>query len=300
MINVDAPAVGNCVRTSNLAWSAPVQIAVSLVLLNHLIGSGTWAGFGIVLVAFAVQGVVMPNAVKAQKAVMKGGDSRLKAVRELFQGRAGVVSDRGPEAGEAMNGDFHGADPKHPPAFRRNPYRQAPGMGGCFPREDHCFAQGPTCGPQILLPGRHGVPRSYQSHPRPYLPPPLAAALAGRLLRGLQQVRRFQGRERLCCFASLRATADTHTGDSGVVEEIDSIEIASYDANSEKPGPAIGIRKGTFAWPVTFVPPPKPESMKKKGKKDEGVTASKADEQKKAVEGPIPVDDVVLFKDLNC
>ncbi|RKO86967.1 hypothetical protein BDK51DRAFT_38043 [Blyttiomyces helicus] len=65
MINVDAPSVGNCVRTCNLVWSAPVQIAVSLVLLNNLIGVGTWAGFGVVVVAFGIQGAITPNGGKS-------------------------------------------------------------------------------------------------------------------------------------------------------------------------------------------------------------------------------------------
>ncbi|RKO88017.1 hypothetical protein BDK51DRAFT_49143 [Blyttiomyces helicus] len=86
MINVDANTMAEFARGSNLIWSAPVQIAVTLALLNKLIGRGTWAGFGFVLFSFFIQAFIMPIAVKAQKGVMEGGDARLKAVRELFQG----------------------------------------------------------------------------------------------------------------------------------------------------------------------------------------------------------------------
>ncbi|RKO88609.1 hypothetical protein BDK51DRAFT_39640, partial [Blyttiomyces helicus] len=86
MINVDTNLIGRTIQSSNAAWGAPVQIAVSLILLVKFVGVGTWAGFGFVILAFAIQGIFLPLAVKAQRVVMIGGDRRLKAVRELFQG----------------------------------------------------------------------------------------------------------------------------------------------------------------------------------------------------------------------
>ncbi|RKO88481.1 ABC transporter type 1, transmembrane domain-containing protein [Blyttiomyces helicus] len=65
MINVDAGIVSQVVRGSTLAWSAPVQIAASLALLSHFLGS---------------------SAVNADKTIIKGGDKRLTATREMLQG----------------------------------------------------------------------------------------------------------------------------------------------------------------------------------------------------------------------
>ncbi|RKO92589.1 P-loop containing nucleoside triphosphate hydrolase protein [Blyttiomyces helicus] len=268
MINVDAPTIAGYVRLTNFLWSCPVQLVVSVSLLVHLIGNGTWAGLGIILGLFATQSVVMPNVIKSQVAVMKGGDARLKAVRELFQGIR-IVKLR------AWENVFL----EKITALRNVQLKALESYYSSVSISAALTALGPVFMPMVAF-VVYSKTGGFQ----------VANIFASLVLFGMLQS------PLLGIPGSLRAMVSWKRIVSFLyAEEIGPIEIATNHATSDKNVSAIAIRNGAFAWPGSLVPPPKSEG-KKKGKKDE--TAVKADTEKKDVEVPI-VEDPVLFKDLN-
>ncbi|KAJ3359465.1 ABC transporter C member 13 [Kappamyces sp. JEL0680] len=86
MVNVDTEKVVQVFRQGANLVSAPVQIAVSIVLLARLVGVAVAAGAGTLFVMLAVQFLAVPFFQKHQKAILAGGDKRLKLIREMLYG----------------------------------------------------------------------------------------------------------------------------------------------------------------------------------------------------------------------
>ena len=66
--------------------AAPVQVAVSLILLSDLIGVAVWGGFGVIFGILTLQILVIGFLASYQKEFLKGGDLRLKLLREVLYG----------------------------------------------------------------------------------------------------------------------------------------------------------------------------------------------------------------------
>ena len=85
-INVDVEKVSNSFLLVSQLVAAPIQIAVSIVLIARYIGVSVWGGAGSLFGILFAEVLVIGLLVKYQQEFLKGGDRRLKALREVLYG----------------------------------------------------------------------------------------------------------------------------------------------------------------------------------------------------------------------
>jgi len=69
----------------NLAWSSPLQIIVSMVLLYRLVGVASLVGLSVMIAVMPINAVILLKLRKLQEANMKEKDKRVKQVSEMLQ-----------------------------------------------------------------------------------------------------------------------------------------------------------------------------------------------------------------------
>lgn len=85
-INVDVERVSGIFFVLAQFVTSPIQVIVTVILLSNLIGVAVWSGLGVVLVIIPLQMLLFGLLPIYQKAIMEGGDKRLKLLREVFYG----------------------------------------------------------------------------------------------------------------------------------------------------------------------------------------------------------------------
>ena len=85
-INVDVMRIAGIFFVLAQFVTSPIQVIVSLILLSNLIGVAVWSGLGVVLVIIPLQMLLFGSLPVYQKAIMEGGDKRLKLLREVLYG----------------------------------------------------------------------------------------------------------------------------------------------------------------------------------------------------------------------
>jgi len=85
-INVDVEKVSAMFLQLASLTAAPIQVAVSLILLSDLIGIAVWGGFGVIFGILTLQILVIGFLAGYQKSFLQGGDKRLKLLREVLYG----------------------------------------------------------------------------------------------------------------------------------------------------------------------------------------------------------------------
>jgi hypothetical protein len=70
----------------NLIWSAPLQIAVSIVFLWQELGISVLGGLAIMIIMIPINGYLTSISKKLQINQMKFKDERVKAMNEILNG----------------------------------------------------------------------------------------------------------------------------------------------------------------------------------------------------------------------
>lgn len=70
----------------NLAWSAPLQIILSLIFLYLTMGLSIFAGFAVMVMMIPLNAALATQTHKLQARQMKEKDSRIKLVNEVLNG----------------------------------------------------------------------------------------------------------------------------------------------------------------------------------------------------------------------
>jgi len=69
-----------------MVWSAPIQIAIAAYMLYQTLGASVFAGIGVLLLVFPINGVIATLARKYQMQQMKLKDQRIKLTNEVLSG----------------------------------------------------------------------------------------------------------------------------------------------------------------------------------------------------------------------
>nr|AAL85711.1 ABC transporter ABCC.8 [Dictyostelium discoideum] len=86
LMSVDAQKFMDLCPYLHMIWSAPLQLAISLVLLYRILNASVFAGLGIMLVMIPINLAISNLAKKRQTISMKLKDRRTKAVNEVLNG----------------------------------------------------------------------------------------------------------------------------------------------------------------------------------------------------------------------
>ncbi|KAN0041553.1 hypothetical protein ACTFIV_004095 [Dictyostelium citrinum] len=86
LMSVDAQKFMDLCPYLHMIWSAPLQLAISLILLYRILGPSVFAGLGIMLVMIPINLAISNLAKKRQTISMKLKDRRTKAVNEVLNG----------------------------------------------------------------------------------------------------------------------------------------------------------------------------------------------------------------------
>ena len=87
LINVDAEAVSKAIELSNLTWSIPIQLGVTVYLLYRVLGVSVWAGVGVLFGALLVLILVVPLFFRTSAPMFAHfGDKRIKMIKEIMEG----------------------------------------------------------------------------------------------------------------------------------------------------------------------------------------------------------------------
>ncbi|KAJ8692856.1 hypothetical protein PTI98_010127 [Pleurotus ostreatus] len=85
-ISTDVSRIDFCCGFFHMAWTAPIQMIVCLILLIDNLGPSALAGFGFFLLATPAQTMVMKNLFKLRRKSMIWTDKRAKLLQELLGG----------------------------------------------------------------------------------------------------------------------------------------------------------------------------------------------------------------------
>ncbi|KAJ8520164.1 hypothetical protein ONZ45_g2986 [Pleurotus djamor] len=85
-ISTDVSRIDFCCGFFHMAWTAPIQMVVCLILLIDNLGPSALAGFGFFILATPAQTVVMKNLFKLRRKSMIWTDKRAKLLQELLGG----------------------------------------------------------------------------------------------------------------------------------------------------------------------------------------------------------------------
>eukprot|EP00936_MAST-01D_sp_MAST-1D-sp1_P000713 g713.t1 len=85
-MQIDSDKIANAVPYLHLAWSAPLQLAIALYLLQAQVGPSAFAGLGILIALMPVNTWVAKKQMAYTKSVMEARDKRVKLMNEIVQG----------------------------------------------------------------------------------------------------------------------------------------------------------------------------------------------------------------------
>ena len=86
MMSTDSSKVDLFAGYIHFLWSAIEQVIIAIALLIRAIGPPALAGFGVILIMFPIQGLVMAHLQALRKATVKYTDRRVKLMNEILQG----------------------------------------------------------------------------------------------------------------------------------------------------------------------------------------------------------------------
>ncbi|KAG9397960.1 hypothetical protein AC1031_016377 [Aphanomyces cochlioides] len=84
LFSVDVRNVMGFSTNLNMLWVQPIQIAITLYLIERQVGWAIWLGFAALFVIIILTGFVGNLAGAAQKLILSSKDNRMKVVNELF------------------------------------------------------------------------------------------------------------------------------------------------------------------------------------------------------------------------
>ena len=86
LMAVDAQRLMDLTAYVNLAWSSPLQIALSIYFLYDIIGVAVFAGLAVMILLVPVNGFLANATKKLQIKQMKNKDKRVKMMNEILSG----------------------------------------------------------------------------------------------------------------------------------------------------------------------------------------------------------------------
>lgn len=88
LVNVDCESVSKAWEVVHQIWSIPLQLITVTVLLSCLLGVSAWASVGVLVFFLVILIMIVPIFMrKAAPWFMRLGDSRLKSMREVLDGK---------------------------------------------------------------------------------------------------------------------------------------------------------------------------------------------------------------------
>lgn len=85
LMSVDSQRLQDLMPYLHTLWSGPYQIVISVIFLAFVVGWATVAGIAVILLQIPVVTLISGKIKKAQRALMKIKDQRIKVTNELFE-----------------------------------------------------------------------------------------------------------------------------------------------------------------------------------------------------------------------
>ncbi|EGN95824.1 hypothetical protein SERLA73DRAFT_60499 [Serpula lacrymans var. lacrymans S7.3] len=85
-ISTDVSRIDNCFAFFHMTWTAPIQLAICLVLLILNLGPSALAGFAVFFAVAPFQSIFVTHLIRLRKSSMEWTDKRSKLLQELFSG----------------------------------------------------------------------------------------------------------------------------------------------------------------------------------------------------------------------
>ncbi|EIW84231.1 P-loop containing nucleoside triphosphate hydrolase protein [Coniophora puteana RWD-64-598 SS2] len=85
-VSADVSRIEICLNWFHMAWAAPIQLLICLILLLINLGPSALVGYGLLLLATPAQAKIMKQFIKLRKKSMMWTDKRSKALQEIFNG----------------------------------------------------------------------------------------------------------------------------------------------------------------------------------------------------------------------
>ncbi|CAK8684757.1 unnamed protein product [Clavelina lepadiformis] len=86
LMSVDAQRFMDLMPFINIIWSGPFQIILAMYFLYTTMGASIFAGFGVMILLFPINGIIASKAHKYQVEQMKLKDERIKIMNEVLNG----------------------------------------------------------------------------------------------------------------------------------------------------------------------------------------------------------------------
>ena len=86
LMAIDTAHIQSMINFLWAVWSTPLQIGFSLYFLYGTVGPSVFAGFGVLVLLFLLNGLIMTQVHKLQGLQMKQKDCRIKLLTEVLNG----------------------------------------------------------------------------------------------------------------------------------------------------------------------------------------------------------------------
>lgn len=86
MMSVDTNVIMRFVQLAGMTVVTPLQIVISLVLIEKQVGSATWVGIGFLFALVPLNAIIFSSVAKLRRRVLKWQDARVKMTNDVLTG----------------------------------------------------------------------------------------------------------------------------------------------------------------------------------------------------------------------
>ena len=86
LMSIDTQHIQDTINYFWAVWSSPLQIGVCLYFLYEAVGPSMFSGFGVLVLLFPINGIIMSKLHKLQGQQMIQKDNRIKLLTEVLNG----------------------------------------------------------------------------------------------------------------------------------------------------------------------------------------------------------------------
>ena len=86
MMSVDTNVIMRFVQLAGMTVVTPLQIVISLVLIEKQVGSATWVGIGFLFALIPLNAIIFSSVAKLRRLVLKWQDARVKMTNDVLTG----------------------------------------------------------------------------------------------------------------------------------------------------------------------------------------------------------------------
>ena len=86
MMSVDTNVIMRFIQLAGMTVVTPLQIVISLVLIEKQVGSATWVGIGFLFALVPLNAIIFSSVAKLRRRVLKWQDARVKMTNDILTG----------------------------------------------------------------------------------------------------------------------------------------------------------------------------------------------------------------------